>query len=308
MVKVVSIKRANGLGRLMDDLLDDNLPEERKKGATQLRISAIEPRSNQPRKSFDREALEVLADSIAVYGILQPIIVRENADLPGTYAIIAGERRWRAAKMAGLTEIPAVIFDGDDLKAAQVAMIENIQREDLNPVEEAFGYRDLIDRFGLTQDMVAKQVGKSRPAVANALRLLDLPEELLDMLRDGTISPGHARALLGLSDPELMAVYAEKVTQNGLSVRDTENLVRRANERALSAQQENETEVVTPTSVMRKAQIRLLEKKSMSALGRKVKISTSGKKRAVELYYSDDDDLTALLTAICGASIFEEEA
>lgn len=307
MVKEVSIKRANGLGRLMDDLLDDNLPEERKKGATQLRVSAIEPRSNQPRKSFDREALEVLADSIAVYGILQPIIVRENADLPGTYAIIAGERRWRAAKMAGLTEIPAVIFDGDDLKAAQVAMIENIQREDLNPVEEAFGYRDLIDRFGLTQDMVAKQVGKSRPAVANSLRLLDLPEELLDMLRDGTISPGHARALLGLSDPDLMAVYAEKVTQNGLSVRDTENLVRRANERALAVQ-DAEIEVVTPTSVMRKAQIRLLEKKSMSALGRKVKISTSGKKRAVELYYSDDDDLAALLTAICGAGIFEEEA
>ena len=303
----MSMKRANGLGRLMDDLLDDNLPEERKKGATQLRISAIEPRSNQPRKTFDRETLEVLADSIAVYGILQPIIVRENADLPGTYAIIAGERRWRAAKMAGLTEIPAVIFDGDDLKAAEVAMIENIQREDLNPVEEAFGYRDLIDRFGLTQDMVAKQVGKSRPAVANALRLLDLPEELLDMLRDGTISPGHARALLGLSDPELMPVYAEKVTQSGLSVRDTENLVRRANERALSTQKDGE-ETVTSTSVLRKAQIRLLEKKSMSALGRKVKIGTSSKKRAVELYYSDDDDLTALLTAICGAGIFDEEA
>lgn len=304
----MSIKRANGLGRLMDDLLDDNLPEDRKKGATMLRISAIEPRSNQPRKNFDHEALEVLADSIAAYGVLQPIIVREYLEAPGTYAIIAGERRWRAAKMAGLVEIPAVIFDGDDLKAAQVAMIENIQREDLNPVEEAFGYRDLIDRFGLTQDLVAKQVGKSRPAVANALRLLDLPEELLDMLRDGTITPGHARALLGLSDPDLIVVFAEKVTQNGLSVRDTENLVRRTNERALAAQEsEEEEEAPTHTSVMRKAQLRLLEKKSMSKLGRKVKISSSGKKRAVELYYSDDDDLTALLTTICGAEIFEEE-
>lgn len=302
----MSIKRANGLGRQLDDLLNDNLPEERKKGATMIRISCIEPRSNQPRKTFDRETLEVLADSIAAYGVLQPIIVRENTDVPGTYVIIAGERRWRASKMAGLTEIPTVIFDGDDLKAAQVAMIENIQREDLNPVEEAFGYRDLIERFGLTQELVAKQVGKSRPAIANALRLLDLPEEVLEMLRDGAISAGHARALLGLSDAELVVVYAEKVTQNGLSVRDTENLVRRANERAAAASEDAEEESVTPASVMRKAQLRLLEKKSMSMLGRKVRISTGGKKRAVELYFSDDEDLTALLTAICGASIFDE--
>ena len=302
----MSMKRANGLGRLMSDLLDDNLPEERKKGASLVRISCIEPRSNQPRKTFDHESLEVLADSIATYGVLQPIIVRENEDAAGTYVIIAGERRWRASKMAGLTEIPAVIFDGDDLKAAQVAMIENIQREDLNPVEEAFGYRDLIERFGLTQDLVAKQVGKSRPAVANALRLLDLPEEVLEMLRDGTVSAGHARALLGLSDPELMVVYAEKIAQNGLSVRDTENLVRRANERAAQASEESSEEVVTSASVMRKAQIRMLEKKSMSLLGRKVKISTSGKKHTVELYYNDDEDLTALLTAICGEGIFDE--
>lgn len=303
----MSIKRPTGLGRLMDDLLDDNLPEERKKGAAPIRISCIEPRSDQPRKTFDRESLEVLADSIATYGVLQPIIVRENSDAPGTYVIIAGERRWRAAKMAGLNEIPTVVFDGDDLKAAQVAMIENIQREDLNPVEEAFGYRDLIDRFGLTQDLVAKQVGKSRPAVANALRLLDLPAEVLEMLRDGTITAGHARALLGLSDPELIAVYAEKVSSNGLSVRDTENLVRRANERAAESANAAAEEPVTPTSVMRRAQIRLLEKKSMSVLGRKVKISTTGKKRTVELYFNDDEDLTALLTALCGNEIFDEE-
>ena len=290
----------------MDDLLDDNLPEERKKGASMVRISCIEPRSDQPRKTFDREALEVLADSIATYGVLQPIIVRENTDAAGTYVIIAGERRWRAAKMAGLTEIPTVIFDGDDLRAAQVAMIENIQREDLNPVEEAFGYRDLIDRFGLTQDMVAKQVGKSRPAIANALRLLDLPEEILEMLRDGRLSAGHARALLGLSDADLMVVFAEKAIAGGLSVRDTENLVRRANEKAEEAANEEEAAPITSASVMRKTQIRMLEKKSMSMLGRKVKISMTGKKRAVELYYNDDEDLTALLTALCGEGLFEE--
>ena len=290
----------------MDDLLDDNLPEERKKGASMVRISCIEPRSDQPRKTFDREALEVLADSIATYGVLQPIIVRENTDAAGTYVIIAGERRWRAAKMAGLNEIPTVVFDGDDLRAAQVAMIENIQREDLNPVEEAFGYRDLIDRFGLTQDMVAKQVGKSRPAIANALRLLDLPEEILEMLRDGRLSAGHARALLGLSDADLMVVFAEKAITGGLSVRDTENLVRRANEKAAEAAGEDEEAAPTPASVMRKTQIRMLEKKSMSMLGRKVKISMSGKKRAVELYYNDDEDLTALLTALCGEGLFEE--
>ena len=290
----------------MDDLLDDNLPEERKKGASMVRISCIEPRSDQPRKTFDREALEVLADSIATYGVLQPIIVRENTDAAGTYVIIAGERRWRAAKMAGLNEIPTVVFDGDDLRAAQVAMIENIQREDLNPVEEAFGYRDLIDRFGLTQDLVAKQVGKSRPAIANALRLLDLPEEILEMLRDGRLSAGHARALLGLSDADLMVVFAEKAIAGGLSVRDTENLVRRANEKAAEAAGEDEEATPTSASVMRKTQIRMLEKKSMSMLGRKVKISMSGKKSAVELYYNDDEDLTALLTALCGEGLFEE--
>ena len=155
--------------------MGDNVLDSKGGAGQNLRISDIEPRGDQPRKTFEREALEVLADSIASYGVLQPIIVRENDSFEGTYEIIAGERRWRAAKMAGLTEIPAIVFDGDDLKAAQVAMIENIQREDLNPVEEAMGYGALIERFGLTQDQVAKQVGKNRSTVANMLRLLDLP-------------------------------------------------------------------------------------------------------------------------------------
>ena len=145
-------KRQGGLGRDFYAILDDNMLESKKGCGETLRISDIEPRRDQPRKTFDREPLEALADSIAAYGVLQPIIVRENATLSGTYEIIAGERRWRAAKMAGLTEIPAVVLDGDDLKAAQVALIENVQREDLNPVEEAMGYGALIERFGLTQD------------------------------------------------------------------------------------------------------------------------------------------------------------
>lgn len=306
----MSVKRTAGLGRELDDLLNDNLPEERKKNATLVRISCVEPRSNQPRKTFERESLEALADSIAEFGVLQPIIVRENDGVPGTYVIIAGERRWRASRMAGLNEIPVVIFNGDDLKAAQVAMIENVQREDLNPVEEAMGYRDLIDRFGLTQEQVAQQVGKKRATITNALRLLDLPKEVLELLtlRDKHLSAGHARALLGLNDPDLIVLYAEKIEQNELSVRDAENLVRRANERAAAAAEAAAEEAsVTPASVMRKTQIRVLEQRSTSALGRKVKISATGKKRTVELYFDDDDDLTALLTAICGAEIFEEE-
>ncbi|MBQ8819113.1 MAG: ParB/RepB/Spo0J family partition protein, partial [Clostridia bacterium] len=197
-------KKTGGLGRDFYSIFDDNILESKKGAAENIRISDIEPRRDQPRKTFERESLEVLADSIAAYGVLQPIIVRSNPISEGTYEIIAGERRWRASKMAGLTEIPAVIFDGDELKAAQVALIENIQREDLNPVEEAMGYGALIDKFGLTQEQVAKQVGKSRPAIANMLRLLDLPTEVLEMLRDGAISAGHARALLGLDSQETM--------------------------------------------------------------------------------------------------------
>ena len=200
-----------GLGRTFYDIMGDNVLDAKSGAGETLRISDIEPRRDQPRKTFEREALQTLADSIAVYGVLQPIIVRENADFEGTYEIIAGERRWRAAKMAGLSEIPAVVFDGDELKAAQVALIENIQREDLNPVEEAMGYGALIDRFGLTQEQVAKQVGKSRPAVANMLRLLDLPDEVLVLLRDGQISAGHAKALLALENQEDMIEIANRI-------------------------------------------------------------------------------------------------
>ncbi len=290
-------KKMGGLGRGFYEIYDDNNFD---KGSNQtIRISDIEPRRDQPRKTFDREALETLADSIAAYGVLQPIIVRENEDIKGTYEIIAGERRWRASKMAGLTEIPAVVFDGDELKAAQVALIENIQREDLNPVEEAFGYGALIEKFGLTQEQVAKQVGKSRSAVANMLRLLDLPSEVLEMLKDGTISAGHARALLAIDDEDLIVEFANKIVAKAMSVREVEYAVKRLNER----KEEEEIEKIDPQV---KVHMKQLERRAMSALGRKVRISRSSKKKVVELTYDNDEDLEALLIALCGNNIFSE--
>ena len=292
-------KKTGGLGRDFYSIFDDNILESKKGAAENIRISDIEPRRDQPRKTFEREALEVLADSIAAYGVLQPIIVRENPVAEGTYEIIAGERRWRASKMAGLTEIPAVIFDGDELKAAQVALIENIQREDLNPVEEAMGYGALIDKFGLTQEQVSKQVGKSRPAIANMLRLLELPREVLDMLKEGTISAGHARALLGLDSEELMIEYANKIVERSMSVREIEALVQRIND----LRSEPEEEKVHPQI---KTHMKELERRAMSTLGRKVRISRSSHKKVIEISYSDDEDLESLLTSLCGDNIFAE--
>lgn len=292
-------KIERGLGKSFYDIMDDNVSEAKKGAAEMIRISDIDPRHDQPRKTFDREALELLADSIAAYGVLQPIIVRENADLEGTYEIIAGERRWRAAKMAGLSEIPAVVFSGDELKAAQVALIENIQREDLNPVEEAMGYGALIERFGLTQDQVAKQVGRSRSTVANMLRLLDLPEEVLTMLREGELTTGHARALLALESEEDMLPLAERIVARSLSVREVEAMVKRIN----SAAEEPEEEKVHPQI---KVHMKELERRAMSTLGRKVRISRSSRKKVVELTYDSDEDLEALLRSLCGETIFEE--
>ena len=292
-------KKAGGLGRDFYSIFDDNILESKKGAAESIRISDIEPRRDQPRKTFEREALEVLADSIAAYGVLQPIIVRENPIAEGTYEIIAGERRWRASKMAGLTEIPAVIFDGDELKAAQVALIENIQREDLNPVEEAMGYGALIDKFGLTQEQVSKQVGKSRPAIANMLRLLELPKEVLEMLKEGTISAGHARALLGFDSEELMIEYANKIVERSLSVREVESLVQRIN----NLRSDSEEEKVHPQI---KTHMKELERRAMSTLGRKVRISRSSHKKVIEISYSDDEDLESLLTSLCGNTIFDE--
>ena len=293
-------KSRSGLGRDFYSLLDDNvLAGDKTVAATNLRLSEIEPRSDQPRKTFEHSALEQLADSISQFGVLQPIIVRESTLLAGTYEIIAGERRWRASKMAGLSEIPAVILDGDDLKAAQVAVIENVQREDLNPVEEALAYDALIERFGLTQEQVSKQVGKSRSAITNQLRLLELPDEVLELLRSGDLSAGHARALLGLKKEEQMASLAQKIIEKGLSVRDVEKTVRLMNYEP-SASEDSEQSALT----QRKAYMRDLEHRAVSVLGRRVKILKTGKKKVVELAYSDDEDLEALLKTICGDEFF----
>ena len=295
-------KKTAGLGRGFYDIFNDNVLESKKGTAENIRISDIEPRRDQPRKTFAKESLEVLADSIAEHGVIQPIVVREYEDAEGSYEIIAGERRWRAAKMAGLSDIPAVIFDGDDLKAAQVALIENIQREDLNPVEEAMGYGALREKFNLTQDQVAKQVGKSRSAVTNMLRLLDLPEEVLEMLRIGEITAGHARALLGLDDDDDMLPLAKRIVAQNLSVRETENSVKRINALA-NRKDDEEADEVHPQI---KLHMKELERRAMSALGRKVRISRSSRKKVVELTYDSDEDLEALLRSLCGREIFDE--
>ena len=299
-------KKPGGLGRDFYSLLNDNLPENNKAGVSTLRIADIEPRSDQPRKQFEREALETLAESIGTHGVLQPIIVRESAALKGSYEIIAGERRWRAAKMAGLSEIPVVILEGDDLKAAQVSIIENIQRENLNPVEEALAYRTLMDRFDLTQDQVSQQVGKSRSTIANMMRLLDLPDNVLDMLREGSISTGHARALLGLEREEDVTVLAERILQTEISVREVEKLVKRMNELANAPDVAPDDAEVKAEISLRRVHIRDLERRILEKMGRKAKITSTPKKKVIELTYDNDEDLEELLKALCGDDFFEE--
>ena len=291
-----------GLGRGLSSLFDDNLPSlgvAPQSGATTLRLSDIEPMSNQPRKVFDEEALEELSRSIAECGVLQPIIVRENPAFEGTYEIIAGERRWRASKLAGLTEIPAIIFDADDLKAAQLALIENIQREDLNAVEEAYGYKALIEKFDLTQEEVADKVGCSRSSITNSLRLLDLPGEALDMLESGAISAGHAKALLSLKNNEDIVMLAKRVVAKGMSVRDTEATVKRI----LNAK----TRVVKEPDVQTTVYLKDVEDRAAIVLGRRVKITNTARKKTVELTFENDDDFTYILKKLCGDDFFDTD-
>ena len=295
--------KSRGLGKSIFDTFDDNLIETKKGTGELLKISSVEPRRDQPRKTFEREALESLAESIQKHGVLQPIIVRPNQIIEDTYEIIAGERRWRAAKLAGLDEIPAVILDGDDLKIAQVAIIENVQREDLNAVEEALAYQGLMETFGLTQDQVSKQVGKSRSAIANLLRLLDLPEEVLVMLKNDEISAGHARALLGLESEADMIALAGKIVEKQLSVREVENAVKKLN--SIPEQTDIDDADAVNTTVMTKIHLRELEKRSRETLGRKVKIVNNAKKKVVEIAFDSDEDLETLLSRVCGAEIFE---
>ena len=291
------MSKKSGLGRGLDSIFMENTVDSSSGGVTTLRIGEIEPKKDQPRKSFESEALSELADSIAAHGVLQPIIVRRLDS--GFYQIIAGERRWRASKLAGLTEVPVVIMDIDDAQAAQIALIENIQREDLNAVEEALAYRALIADFSLTQEEVAQKVGKSRSAVTNSLRLLDLPDDVAALLRDGEISAGHAKALLGLKDPDSMIILAKKIVDSDLSVRAVEDAVRAINKNAAKPE-EPEKEDDGKIKIDYLADI---EHRLMRSLGRKVKITSRGKTKKITLEFRDEEDFEALVKMLDPSAI-----
>ena len=294
------VKKNSGLGRGLDAIFLENTLEKevesKENQITMLKISLVDPKSDQPRKSFDKEALEELAESIAENGVLQPILVREYG--AGRYQIIAGERRFRASKIAALTEIPAIILDKDDRKAAEIALIENIQREDLNPIEEAMAFRALAEEYLLTQEELSAKVGKSRSAIANSVRLLALPDEVLNLVASGELSAGHARTLLGLKNREDMLPLAEKVIVNDLSVRQLEEEVKRANK---PKKPEPEEEPIPIVDYFREMEVRV-----QSHLGRKVKIEGKGRKKTLTLYYEDNEDLDELLTVLCGRDFLDQ--
>ncbi len=296
-------KKSSSLGRGIDSIFLDNAV-----GGTlitdsdriyKLKLSSVEPRPDQPRKHFDEDALRQLSDSVSVHGVLQPILVSETE--PGRYSIIAGERRWRAAKLAGLSEIPAIVLDYDEMTAAEISLIENIQRENLNAYEEAEAYRALISQFSLTQEELSSRIGKSRSAIANSLRLLDLPESVVPFVKSGELTAGHARALLSLRDPYDIPVLANVIMEKSLSVRAAEALAKKMNSRPEPEDIPLEKGIEAKLAVDYTS---VLEDRAREALGRPVKIVTRGKKRRIELGYEDNDDLEALLTSLCG-NIFE---
>ena len=277
-----------GLGRGLNALLGDPDLQPQGEGSVSLPISQVEPGLNQPRKRFEAEALADLADSIRIHGIIQPLTVRRLAS--GYYQIIAGERRWRAAKEAGLAEVPAIIIEADDRKVMELGLIENLQREDLNPAEEARGYQSLMEDYGLTQEQVAQRMGKSRPAVANTLRLLSLSDDLMQLVEEGQLSAGHARAILGAPSAELQRQAAKRVVEEQLSVRQTEALVK--------ALQKEKREKQKAAGEDLSLYLGELEKELSGRLGRKVKISHRGKKGRIELEYYNSQDLEGLLTLL----------
>lgn len=259
--------------------------EDTGKGSLLIKLSDIDPNKNQPRKLFFDDSLEELAESIRIHGILQPLALRRGEG--GRYQIIAGERRFRAAKRAGLSEVPAVIVDADDRTVAELALIENLQREDLNPVEEAEGFRALIEEFSLTQEQAAERLGKSRSSLTNAMRLLALSPEALSLLREGRIERGHAKVILGLSDKNKQTEAANIVAEKGLNVRQTEELVRRMNRSLLTPPEE--------TDVFEVDYVASLERDLTKSLGRRVKLSHGKKKGTLSLEYYGNDDLDRLI-------------
>lgn len=278
------------LGRGLDALLGDSSLHTQEGGSVTLPISQVEPGLNQPRKHFDEEALAELAASIRQHGVLQPLTVRRLAS--GYYQIIAGERRWRAARMAGLTEVPAMIIEADDRKVMELGLIENLQREDLNPMEEAAGYRTLIQDYGLTQEEAARRVSKSRPAVANAMRLLALPQEVQWLIEQGNLSAGHGRALLSLPTAEAQIAFAEEIMGKIYSVRETEERIHRI----LQAGENPVPEKPEPHP--HRIYFKEAERQLTAGLGRKVTISQGKKKGKIALEYYDQEDLEALMKAL----------
>jgi ParB family chromosome partitioning protein len=293
----LNMQKKKALGRGLDAILvDAYIPEtsENNQGVTMVRISEVEPNAAQPRKAFDPAELETLAESLNQYGMIQPITVRM---VDGMYQIITGERRWRAARMAGLSEVPVIIITADDKKAAELALVENIQRSDLNPIEEAMGFAALIEEYGLTQEEAAKRIGKSRSAVTNSLRLLNLPESVRKMIENGDISTGHAKVLLGMPNAEMIERAALQITTRDLSVRETEKLVQMMID---AENRKNEEKVVRDVDHTRALEL-LVQKK----LGRTIKISEKGKKSTITIGYSDNEDLEKLLVMLCGESFLE---
>lgn len=275
-------KKLSGLGRGLDSLFADNSVEEINSSVNKLRIMEIEPNHNQPRKDFDEKALSELAESIEQHGVLQPLVVRPLAN--GSYQLVAGERRWRAARIAGLTEVPVVIKELTDEEVIEIAMIENLQREDLNPLEEALGYRYMMDELKITQEQAAEKVGKSRPAVANALRLLKLPNEVQEMVKNNLISPGHARALLGFDSNDMILQTAKMIIKEDLSVRDVESLVKKSKKVPKTSKKQIRDKFFS------EVELALVEN-----LGRKVKIKEAKQDAGVlEIEFFDKDDLEGL--------------
>lgn len=277
-------QKRSGLGRGLDSLFADNSVEEIKGGSVdKLKIMEIEPNHDQPRKTFDENALSELADSIAQHGVLQPLVVRPTTN--GTYQLVAGERRWRAARIAGLTEVPVIIRELSDSETIEIAMIENLQREDLNPLEEALGYKYMMDELKITQEQVSEKVGKSRPVIANALRLLKLPDEVQTMLEQNLISPGHARALLGFDSADKIYDVAKLIVKEGLSVRDVELMVKKSKKMPKIPKQNKRDKFFSE-----------VELAMVDNLGRKVKIKENGKKESgtLEIEFFSKEDLESL--------------
>lgn len=288
------------LGRGLDSIFGDNEIETKDSQVQKVRIGMIEPKADQPRQHFDSEALSQLADSIAIHGVLQPILVRPSSRA-GFYQIIAGERRWRASKQAGLSEVPVIVVDADELQTAQFALIENLQREDLDAWEEGAAYSRLMRDFGLTQEEVSVKLGKSRSAVANSLRLLDLPEDVVELLRSKQLSAGHCRALLGLKDRERMFSMANRAVVRNLSVREVEAAVKAANR---TRKEENGPEV--DGGVIRVDYLADLEKRATSLIGRRVAIQAGKRKKILSVEYQTNEDLEELLLKLCGSEIIEQ--